>query len=147
MKSSTRRLKKCSGCVTRSLRQPISVSSLRALCYNSLGLMRAAHAYISRTAMLDLRADRIIAELEATRDLSQYIVHVDMDAFYANVEVLPFTLLDHSSPPSRELFYYSQKLLLTNYLPPLLKPADSGQSFARWKSLWRAGWSSFHSIV
>lgn len=29
-----------------------------------------------------------IADLEAHRDLSQYIVHVDMDAFYANVELL-----------------------------------------------------------
>ncbi|KAL1736154.1 hypothetical protein EV714DRAFT_198680 [Schizophyllum commune] len=32
--------------------------------------------------------DHIIAELEAERDLSQYIVHVDMDAFFANVEML-----------------------------------------------------------
>lgn len=29
-----------------------------------------------------------IADLETRRDLSQYIVHVDMDAFYANVELL-----------------------------------------------------------
>lgn len=29
-----------------------------------------------------------IADLEAHRDLSQYIVHVDMDAFYASVELL-----------------------------------------------------------
>ncbi|SRR5258706_14595246 len=64
--------------------------------------MRAAHAYISLTAMLEAHADRIIAELEATRDLSQYIVHVDLDAFYASVEVHPVTLLDHSSRPSRE---------------------------------------------
>lgn len=27
-------------------------------------------------------------ELEVQRDLSQYIVHVDMDAFFANVELL-----------------------------------------------------------
>ena len=33
-----------------------------------------------------------IADLEAHRDLSQYIVHVDMDAFYASVELLR----DHS---------------------------------------------------
>ncbi|CAH0056761.1 unnamed protein product [Clonostachys solani] len=37
----------------------------------------------------DLRnADRMLAELEATRDLSQHIVHVDCDAFYAAVEQL-----------------------------------------------------------
>ena len=29
-----------------------------------------------------------IAQLESQRDLSQYIVHVDMDAFFANVELL-----------------------------------------------------------
>lgn len=29
-----------------------------------------------------------IGDLEAHRDLSQYIVHVDMDAFYASVELL-----------------------------------------------------------
>lgn len=29
-----------------------------------------------------------IADLEAHRDLSQYVVHVDMDAFYASVELL-----------------------------------------------------------
>ncbi|KAF9263393.1 DNA/RNA polymerase [Marasmius fiardii PR-910] len=32
--------------------------------------------------------DRLIAELESGRDLSQVIVHVDMDAFFANVELL-----------------------------------------------------------
>ena len=29
-----------------------------------------------------------MADLEAHRDLSQFIVHVDMDAFYASVELL-----------------------------------------------------------
>lgn len=29
-----------------------------------------------------------LVELEVQRDLSQYIVHVDMDAFFANVELL-----------------------------------------------------------
>jgi DNA polymerase kappa len=33
-------------------------------------------------------ADRLISELEVARDLSQYIVHVDCDAFYAAVEQL-----------------------------------------------------------
>ncbi|RSL98758.1 hypothetical protein CEP52_010160 [Fusarium oligoseptatum] len=37
----------------------------------------------------DLRnADRLIAELELSRDLTQHIVHVDCDAFYAAVEQL-----------------------------------------------------------
>lgn len=33
-------------------------------------------------------ADRILAELELTRDLTQHIVHMDCDAFYAAVELL-----------------------------------------------------------
>ncbi|THH08373.1 hypothetical protein EW145_g2752 [Phellinidium pouzarii] len=33
-------------------------------------------------------ADRLFVDLEAERDLTQIIVHVDMDAFYANVELL-----------------------------------------------------------
>ncbi|KAH6885949.1 hypothetical protein B0T10DRAFT_550455 [Thelonectria olida] len=33
-------------------------------------------------------ADRLISELEVTRDLTQHIVHVDCDAFYASVELL-----------------------------------------------------------
>ncbi|BFZ63060.1 hypothetical protein YB2330_004174 [Saitoella coloradoensis] len=34
------------------------------------------------------RADELLAKLEQSRDLSQYIVHVDCDAFYASVEEL-----------------------------------------------------------
>ena len=37
----------------------------------------------------DLRhADRLIAELEVARDLTQHVVHIDCDAFYAAVEQL-----------------------------------------------------------
>ncbi|KAL3435958.1 hypothetical protein BDV09DRAFT_165982 [Aspergillus tetrazonus] len=38
---------------------------------------------------VDLRlADQVFAEIESTRDLSQYVVHVDCDAFFAAVEEL-----------------------------------------------------------
>ncbi|KAH7925515.1 IMS-domain-containing protein [Leucogyrophana mollusca] len=42
---------------------------------------------------VDVRAieksiDHLIEELESQRDLSQVVIHVDMDAFYANVELL-----------------------------------------------------------
>ena len=42
--------------------------------------------YLSRSAIFSPYLQ--IAQLEAQRDLSQYIVHVDMDAFFANVEML-----------------------------------------------------------
>ncbi|KAG8813404.1 hypothetical protein FRC17_001589 [Serendipita sp. 399] len=45
----------------------------------------AAGADIPR---LEALADRALVELEATRDLTQYIVHIDMDSFYASVETL-----------------------------------------------------------
>ncbi|ETW80514.1 hypothetical protein HETIRDRAFT_46153 [Heterobasidion irregulare TC 32-1] len=37
---------------------------------------------------IERKVDHLLLELEAERDLSQIIVHVDMDAFYANVELL-----------------------------------------------------------
>ncbi|KAI0036965.1 hypothetical protein K488DRAFT_75721 [Vararia minispora EC-137] len=36
---------------------------------------------------IEKRVDHILFDIEAERDLSQIIVHVDMDAFYANVEL------------------------------------------------------------
>ncbi|KAJ5730852.1 uncharacterized protein N7483_005360 [Penicillium malachiteum] len=47
----------------------------------------------ARLERLDLshelrRADEYLAELESTRDLSQYVIHVDCDAFFAAVEEL-----------------------------------------------------------
>ncbi|KAI0049981.1 DNA/RNA polymerase [Auriscalpium vulgare] len=37
---------------------------------------------------IEAKMDHLLSELEIERDLTQYIVHVDMDAFYANVELL-----------------------------------------------------------
>lgn len=37
---------------------------------------------------IERQVDSMIAELEASRDLSQYIVHFDMDSFFASVEIL-----------------------------------------------------------
>ncbi|KAF9895206.1 hypothetical protein FE257_000108 [Aspergillus nanangensis] len=47
----------------------------------------------ARLEKLDLsadlrRADQLLGELELTRDLSQYVIHVDCDAFFAAVEEL-----------------------------------------------------------
>ena len=33
------------------------------------------------------QADKLLAQLDAERDLSRVIVHVDMDAFFASVEI------------------------------------------------------------
>ena len=46
--------------------------------------------------------DKVIAELEATRDLSQFIVHIDMDAFYASVEVSITESLSNPTSNSHE---------------------------------------------
>lgn len=37
---------------------------------------------------VELAADQLLAQIESHQDLTQIIVHVDMDAFYANVELL-----------------------------------------------------------
>ncbi|KAF8813855.1 DNA/RNA polymerase [Phlegmacium glaucopus] len=37
---------------------------------------------------VELVADQLLAQIESHRDLTQIVVHVDMDAFYANVELL-----------------------------------------------------------
>ncbi|KAH8977778.1 hypothetical protein EDB86DRAFT_3054602 [Lactarius hatsudake] len=37
---------------------------------------------------VEQKVDRLLDAIEQERDLTQYIVHVDMDAFYANVELL-----------------------------------------------------------
>ncbi|KAK7984321.1 hypothetical protein PG989_011723 [Apiospora arundinis] len=41
------------------------------------------------------QADQLLAQLDASRDLTQYIVHVDCDAFYAAVELLDRPELEH----------------------------------------------------
>lgn len=43
---------------------------------------------IADLASLTAHADKILQDLASTRILSQYIVHLDMDSFYASVEVL-----------------------------------------------------------
>lgn len=47
--------------------------------------MASITPYHARSLTNDLHQ---LIELEASRDLSQYVVHVDMDAFFANVELL-----------------------------------------------------------
>ncbi|KAF5389456.1 hypothetical protein D9757_004259 [Collybiopsis confluens] len=52
-------------------------------------LLEWAHIEVSYiTAKVDSSVSHLLAELESQRDLSQIIVHVDMDAFFANVELL-----------------------------------------------------------
>ncbi|CRK46440.1 hypothetical protein BN1723_020017, partial [Verticillium longisporum] len=41
------------------------------------------------------QANQLITELEISRDLTQHIVHIDCDAFYAAVELLDRPELEH----------------------------------------------------
>ena len=74
--------------------------------------------------------------MEAKRDLTQSIVHVDMDAFYANVEMLynpdlagkPFAVVRHPIA--------SCLLTLINQISPLLHIAHLGRT-----------WDCHHRIV
>lgn len=68
------------------------------------------------------------ADMEAKRDLTQSIVHVDMDAFYANVEMLynpelagkPFAVVRHPIASCHSM------LTLMNYLSPISSPVKPG---------------------
>lgn len=46
-----------------------------------------SHITVAQQEMAELEADRDILRLEQSRDLSNIIVHIDMDAFYAAVEM------------------------------------------------------------
>ncbi|CAG8742609.1 4602_t:CDS:2, partial [Acaulospora colombiana] len=62
----------------------LSMADIRTSKIKSIG----AFKMVFYEARLELMADKMIAELEATRDLSQIIVHIDMDSFFASVEML-----------------------------------------------------------
>ena len=47
--------------------------------------MQLHYVFLGPKAHITIRK---LAEVEAERDLSQIIVHVDMDAFYASIELL-----------------------------------------------------------
>ncbi|KIO28048.1 hypothetical protein M407DRAFT_22680 [Tulasnella calospora MUT 4182] len=51
-------------------------------------LKRKKDDLLKEANLVEASADRLVAEIEATRDLSQTIVHFDCDAFYASVEML-----------------------------------------------------------
>ena len=56
---------------------------------------RAKELLDSQVQALSLKANRHIANLEATRDLTRTWFHVDMDMFYAAVEILDNPELEH----------------------------------------------------
>ncbi len=45
--------------------------------------------------MLELQADKVLQEAEESRDLTHTIMHIDMDAFYAAVEMRDNPELKH----------------------------------------------------
>ncbi|RXW21284.1 hypothetical protein EST38_g4573 [Candolleomyces aberdarensis] len=54
----------------------------------SLSEVNEAAVSTQPTERVEAAVDQMIEKMEAERDLTQLIVHVDMDAFYANVELL-----------------------------------------------------------
>ncbi|KAH8828279.1 hypothetical protein DL96DRAFT_1669405 [Flagelloscypha sp. PMI_526] len=55
---------------------------------NALLILRDDLLLNSNISKVEHDVDRLLSQLDAERDLSQIIVHVDMDAFFANVELL-----------------------------------------------------------
>lgn len=87
---------------------------------------------ILRAVLLSLHDffDPQFADMEAKRDLTQSIVHVDMDAFYANVEMLynpelagkPFAVVRHPIASCHSM------LTLMNYFSLISSPIKPGRT-------------------